>query len=118
MEGRQQELVQEPRRQPQRGQAAEQSLQAAQAELAQLRAAPAAAPQPPLLKRLGGATVDAQTLASFSGRREAWRDFRFVFRAFACAAHAAKAELFRRAEATAVLSRQLCYMLVMATPDD
>eukprot|EP00959_Pyramimonas_sp_CCMP1952_P461808 9482212-Pyramimonas_sp.AAC.1 len=135
MEARQQELVQELQRQQQRGQAAEQGLQAAQAELAQLRAAPAAAPQQPLLERLGGATVDTRTLgkpASFSGRREAWREFRFVFHAFACAAHANMAELFTRVEAmganvvegqdldeaTAALSRQLYYMLVMTTTDD
>ncbi|CAK0841766.1 unnamed protein product [Prorocentrum cordatum] len=135
MEARQQELVQELQRQQQRGQAAEQGLQAAQAELAQLRAAPAAAPQQPLLERLGGATVDTRTLgkpASFSGHREAWREFRFVFHAFACAAHANMAELFTRVEAmganvvegqdldeaTAALSRQLYYMLVMTTTDD
>ncbi|CAK0906981.1 unnamed protein product [Prorocentrum cordatum] len=133
MEARQQELAQDFQRQ--RGQAAEQGPQAAQAELAQLRAAPAAAPQQqPPLERLGGATVDARTLgkpASFSGRREAWRGFCFVFHAFACAAHANVAELFKRAEAmgarvvdgrdldeAAAALQPPAYALAMTTTDD
>ena len=79
--------------------------------------------------------VDTRTLGkphSFSGRREGWREFRFVFEAFACAAHPGMELVLRRAETmndqvidsidldeeTGSLSKQLYYMLVMLTTDD
>ena len=82
-----------------------------------------------------GATVDTRTLGrpqSFPGKREAWREFRFVFEAFASAAHPKMQEVFQKAESMGsvqifvtdldaemnALSRQLYYMLVMLTTDD
>lgn len=88
-----------------------------------------------LQQQLGGSVVDTRTLGKpekFAGRREGWRQFRFVFEAFACASHANMAELFRESESMGdkqidldgmdeqktTLSRQLYYMLVMLTSDD
>ena len=118
--------------QTQRSEAAEAALREAKLRVELLQANAAVNTQ-------GGATVrsavDTRTLGkpqSFNGRREGWREFRFVFEAFACAAHPQLEQLFRRAETmndmtidfldldkeTAVLSRQLYYMLVMLTTDD
>ena len=135
MEARQQELVQALQAQQQRSERAEAGLSEAAAQLQALRVQPpvAATPVPPNL--LGGSTVDTRTLGkpqSFAGRRETWREFRFVFEAFASAAHVQMPALFRQAESmggqridvhdldepTTALSRQLYYMLVMLTTDD
>ena len=133
MEAQQQELVNELTRQRQRSQAAEAGLQNAQAQLAALR--PAGGAQAPLAAHLGASVVDTRTLGkppSFSGKHEAWKQFRFVFNSFACAAHPNMAELFRQAEQmgaqvidevdldehTTALSRQLHHMLVMLTTED
>lgn len=79
--------------------------------------------------------VDTRTIGkpkTFDGRREGWKEFRFVFEAFAGAAHPSLGEVMNNAEAvgnqpvdtdeldiqTMSLSRQLYYMLVMVTTDD
>jgi len=118
--------------QTQRTEAAEAGLREAalRVELLQANAAANAATGPTVRS-----AVDTRTLGkphSFNGRREGWREFRFVFEAFACAAHPQIEQMFRRAEAmndvvidsldldeeTSSLSRQLYYMLVMLTTDD
>lgn len=88
-----------------------------------------------LLQALGSQTVDTRTLGkpqNFAGRRDQWRHFRSVFRAFAITAHPSMPELFQKAESMAdkpistvdmddvsqVTSRHRYYMLVMLTGDD
>jgi hypothetical protein len=150
METRQQELLQGM--QQQQGALGEQTRRTEQAEaglrnaavlIETLRATSTSAPAsvqagagiPPLPQTEVRSSVDTRTLgkpSSFGGRREAWREFRFVFEAFACAAHPHMMDLFRGAEAMnerpiarldplepkEPLSRQLYYMLVMLTTDD
>ena len=73
--------------QTQRSEAAEASVQEASRQVEGLRATAAAAV--PIAAPVRSA-VDTRTLGkphSFSGRREGWREFRFVLEAFACAAH-------------------------------
>ena len=134
MEAQQAELVAELTRQRQRTQAAEAGLQNAQAQLAAMRPAPGGQ-QALLAAHLGASVVDTRTLGnppSFAGKHEHWKQFRFVFNSFACAAHPNMADLFRQAEQmgaqvidevdldepTTILSRQLYHMLVMLTTED
>ena len=100
MEARHQELLAALQAQKQRNDATEQDLRAArdqvvaqatslsvvQAQLQQSVSASGSSPQQQLLAALGHQTVDTRTLGepqNFAGRRDQWRQFRFVFRAFA-----------------------------------
>ena len=115
MEARQQELLAALAAQKQRNDANEldlrqardrvvaqqQFLSAVQAQLQQSASAAGSSPQQQLLAALGHQTVDTRTLGkpqNFSGRRGQWRQFRFVFQAFASAAHPSMPDLFKNAE--------------------
>ena len=82
-----------------------------------------------------GQVVDTRTLGkpkTFGGAREQWLEFRFVFEAFAAAAHPGMDDLMRRAEISGSvrvdlttmsdeqenLGKQLYYMLVLLVSDD
>ena len=124
--------------QQQRSARAEAELQAAAAQLQGLRAAQAtvaAAVAAAAATAAGGNIVGTRAPGGarcFSGRREAWREFRFVLEAIANATCPGMPSLFRQAEAmsgrpidandldqeTTALSRQLYYMLVRLTTDD
>lgn len=134
MEQTQAEIIQALQAQHARSDAAEAGLREAASQLEGLRAAQAAAPAA-VAAHASGSTIDTRTLGkpqTFSGKRDAWKEFRFVFEAFASAVHLRMPALFRRSESmggqiidasdldeeTTAVSRQLYYMLVMLTTDD
>lgn len=90
--------------------------------------AAAADPQFPTLN-----AVDTRAIGrpkNFDGRRDGWKEFRFIFEAFVVAAHPSLGEVMSRAESfgstpvqpedctNMTFSRQLYYVLVMGTTDD
>ncbi len=106
MERQQRELVSASRQQA--GAVAEQIRRSELAEAGlhagagQVAASQTAIAQVPLARvQAVKSTVDTRpstSRKSFSGRREGWKEFRFLFEACACAAHPSLTALFRTAE--------------------